>query len=119
MGNEDAVHELGVTENILSIAVQTAHEHGAKRITDLYLVIGDLSSFVDESIQFYWDMLSAGTLAEGARLHFRRIPAQMLCRNCDHEYTPARGELLCPLCGGSNVKIIGGDEFQLESIDIE
>jgi len=65
------MHELAVTESILEIATQTAKEHAATKVTDIYLRLGQLSSIVDESVQFYWDIISQGTLAEGAELHLR------------------------------------------------
>lgn len=113
------MHELAVTESLLAIALRKAGEANASRITDMTLVIGDLASFVDDSIAFYWDIISAGTIAEGATLTFRRMPARLHCKECDTDYTPPRGELLCPNCGGAKVTIIGGEEFFLESIGIE
>jgi len=110
---------MSVTQSLLSIALDHAEKAHARRITDLYLVIGDLTSFVDDSIQFFWGMLTEGTIAEGSTLHFKRIPARLRCLDCELEYTPGRGELLCPQCGGSKVKIVGGDDFRLEAIDIE
>jgi hydrogenase nickel incorporation protein HypA/HybF len=40
-------------------------------------VIGRLASIVDDSIQFYWDMISEGTICQGAKLHFKRVPAEL------------------------------------------
>jgi hydrogenase nickel incorporation protein HypA/HybF len=119
MPRETDMHELSVTQSILEIALRHADSAGAARITDLYLVIGQLSSIVDDSVQFYWDHLSQDTLAEGSRLHFRRIPTELLCRTCGHCYTPARDEFACPACGGMDVKVVAGDEFYLESIEVE
>jgi hydrogenase nickel incorporation protein HypA/HybF len=83
------------------------------------LVIGGLSSFVDDSIQFYWDIISKGTLCDGARIEFRRVPARLLCSECRTEYT-LEGELTpCPSCGSPRVRITAGDEFRLDSIDVE
>src|SRR4030067_1108327 len=65
-----SVHELAVTESLLHLAVLHAQQASATRVTALQLVIGQLSSIVDDSVQFYWDMISAGTLCEGARLQF-------------------------------------------------
>jgi hydrogenase nickel incorporation protein HypA/HybF len=113
------MHELPITQSILEISIRHARQSGAKRITDLYLVIGQLSYVVDDSVQFYWDMIAKDTIAEGARLHFRRVPAEFLCLDCSRRY-PVDGENLpCPDCGSTHVKVAAGDEFRLESIDVE
>ena len=113
------MHELSVTESLLEIALRHAHAAQAKRINTLYLVIGNLSSIVDDSIQFYWDIMTKGTLAEGAQLIFQRIPTEMICLDCHHRYTPEKEDMACQSCGSIHVKIIAGEEFQLEALDIE
>jgi hydrogenase nickel incorporation protein HypA/HybF len=70
-------------------------------------------------VQFYWDLIAQDTIAAGARLNFRRVPAELLCQDCDQRYTPSPEELDCPACHSTNVKIISGKEFFLESIDVE
>jgi|GEM_PF-5568018 len=52
------MHELSVTESVLEIACRHAGKAQAKRVTDIYLVIGRLSSIVDDSVQFYWNLIS-------------------------------------------------------------
>lgn len=112
------MHELSVTQSLLEIALQHARSANANQITDLHLVIGEFATIVDDSVQFYWDMISAGTIAEGAVLHFQRIPVLMRCMDCDQSFEPTGGELLCPVCGGINLRLQKGDEFYLESIDV-
>ncbi|MGQ9588714.1 MAG: hydrogenase maturation nickel metallochaperone HypA [Planctomycetota bacterium] len=113
------MHELAVTQSLLETALRHARREGAVRVTRLRLVLGDLSTFVDESVRFYWNIVSKDTLCEGAELEFRRTPARFSCRSCGTEYA-ARGELApCPRCGGEDVRVAGGDEFHLESMDIE
>ena len=113
------MHELPVSENILEIALRHGQKAGATRITDLYLVIGQLSSIVDDSIQFYWDIISAGTIAQGATLHFHRIPAEMQCGDCEHRYHLHEEQFSCPQCGGEQVRVAAGEEFYVEAIDID
>lgn len=113
------MHELSVTENILEITLRHARSAGARRVSDVQIVIGQLSSIVDDSVQFYWDLVAEGTLAQGARLHFQRIPAELLCLDCNQRYQPAKEELLCPHCGGARAKIVSGEEFYLDSIEVE
>ena len=113
------MHELPVTQSILEIALKHADKAKAGRITDLHIVMGELSKFVDESIQFYWDIIARDTIAEGARLHFRIVPAEFQCMACFQVYKPDDEDFSCPNCGAVGVKIIAGEEFALEAIDVE
>ena len=110
------MHELAVTQNILDLALKHA---GGQQITGLYLTIGQLTSIVDDSVQFYWDAIAQGTLAEGAKLHFKRVPTELLCRDCQHQFKPINDNFTCPLCGSFHVKIIAGEEFYMEAIEVE
>lgn len=112
------MHELSVTESILEIALRNGREAGAARVSDIYLVIGELSTIVDESVQLYWDIISENTAAAGSILHFRRIPGRLGCRDCGHTYSP-REDLPCPVCGSLQIDILAGEEFYVDSIAIE
>ncbi len=113
------MHELAVTESILKLALDHADKAGAGRITDLHIVVGQLSSIVDDSVQFYWDLVSEGTAAQGAKLHFRRVPTELLCLDCSTRYSPTQDDLACPHCHSIHVKVVAGEEFYLEAIDAE
>jgi len=113
------MHELSVTESILEIASRHAKAAGASKVTDINIVIGRLSSIVDDSVQFYWDIISQDSICAGAKLHFQRLPARMLCLDCSREYT-FEGEMTpCPNCGSSQARVISGEEFHMESIEVE
>ena len=113
------MHELTVTESILEISLRHAANANAKRITHLYLVIGQLASIVDDSVQFYWDVISKQTIADGAMLHFKRLPASLMCLDCSHQFSLDKNGFACPNCNSEHVKVVSGDEFFIESIDVE
>lgn len=113
------MHELGITQGILDIAVEKAGEAGSHRVTDIYLVIGDASSIIDDCVQFCFDFVSKDTIAEGAKLHFNRIPLEVRCRNCDNEFSPQKQAWECPRCKKWEVDIIRGKEFYMESIEVD
>ena len=113
------MHELTITESLLEITLRHAKKANAIRITDLYLVIGDLSSVVDDSVQFYWDIVAKDTPAEGANLHFKRKATQIQCLECEEIYHPTNNIMACPRCESIHVKILSGEEFFLEAINIE
>lgn len=111
------MHELPITQNILQIALRHARE--AKKIIRVNLVIGDLSSVIGDSVQFYWDIICKGTIAEGSTLHFKRIKTSFRCEECENEYEPVDREFNCPHCGSNQVVLVAGREFQLKSIEVE
>lgn len=113
------MHELSVTESILNLCKEYALKENATKVTDIHLVIGRLSSIVDDSVQFYWDFVAENSICEGAKLHFERKPAILLCVDCNREYGINEKMTPCPVCGGYNTRIISGEEFYLESIEIE
>ena len=113
------MHELAVTQSILDISLRHAKEAEAKRITGINLVIGEFASIVDDSIQFYWDFLTDGTIAQGARLHFERVRGEMTCTNCKRSFHPNDIDFACPNCESHFVQITKGDEFRVDSIDVE
>lgn len=110
------MHELSITQGILDIALKNA---GARRVKQINLVIGQFSSIVDDSVQFYWDIIAKDTAAEGSTLHFERIPGEMTCLNCGHVFRPDGETFECPSCSSTSVRISKGNEFQVDSIDVE
>jgi hydrogenase nickel incorporation protein HypA/HybF len=113
------MHELSITENMLEIALDYATRAHAKRIINLYLIVGEMSSIVDDSVQFYWELITDNTIAENSKLNFKRIKAEFICNDCETKYFLIDQQLTCPSCNSSNISLIAGDEFMIEAIDID
>lgn len=113
------MHEYAVTQSMMSLALEEAHKAEASKILEIRLVIGDLSTIVDESVQMYFDIMSEGTIAEGAKLVFRRVRAEFRCKSCESVFVkPAKG-FDCPKCGALGTPTGVGKEFYIESLEIE
>ena len=104
---------------MLSVALEHASKASANRITAINLVIGEMSGFVDDSVQFYFDIVSKDTPAQGASLRFERIPARFRCRACDETFPAGDRQWVCPQCGEWTVEIISGREFYVDSIEVD
>lgn len=113
------MHELSVMSYLLDAVETRARELEAKQVLAINVVMGDRSSIVDDSLLFYFDMLTPGTLVEGARLNVRRTPMRFHCALCESDYTPTGADFECPTC-----RVVGrvtdeGTELLIESIEIE
>jgi hydrogenase nickel incorporation protein HypA/HybF len=113
------MHELPVTQGMLAIALEHAQKAGAKKITAINLVIGEMSGIVDDSVQFYFDFIAKDTLAEGASLRFERVPTRFHCRACEQDFSDSDRNWVCPHCGEWTVEILSGREFYVESIEVD
>jgi hydrogenase nickel incorporation protein HypA/HybF len=110
------MHEFSLTQNLLEIALKNAD---SKRIVHVNLLIGPFSDEREESIQFYWRDLAKGTLGEGAKLSFRRVKAEMKCLACGGTFNLEDEASLCVYCQSDRLKMLSGDDVQLESIAVE
>ena len=113
------MRELQATKAILNKVILKAREDDAEHITKLHLAIGEIAEYDQNAIQRHWNDLSKGTPAEGAQLHFRIIAAEVQCMSCFRKYHPENGKILCSNCGSMGAKILSGEEFYLESIELE
>ena len=113
------MHELAITQSILDIALRYAQKANANKVVGIQIIIGNLSSVVDDSVQFYWDTIARDTIAESAILHFERIQTEMVCQDCSTTFHPTDEMFTCPGCQSSRVKVTRGEELRVESIDVE
>jgi hydrogenase nickel incorporation protein HypA/HybF len=113
-----STREFTAIRSILTKALLKARESNARHIMMLQLAIGEISEFDRHSMQKHWDELSRGTAAERAQLHFRLIQAEVQCMACFKKYHPQAGKIHCPHCGSYGAKILAGEEFFLESIEL-
>lgn len=115
---ESPMHEYPVTLEIVRIAEKTAREKGGT-VKAIHLVVGEDSGFIGESIQMYFDVISEGTLCEGALLTIKDIRPKMKCDRCGRLFERKRFSFTCPYCGGDGSPTDIGKEFYIESVDLE
>jgi hydrogenase nickel incorporation protein HypA/HybF len=113
------MRELQIIQSILTKALLQAQESSSKRIKTLELVLGEIAELDQTSIQQHWNEMSKGTPAERAQLHFRLIKAKVQCMACFMEYQPVEGKIHCPYCGSYGAKVLAGEEFYLEAIEVD
>lgn len=113
------MHEYAVTKGLIDTSIDEASKIGAKKIVEIRIVIGDLSTIIDDSVQMYFDIMSEGTMAEGCKLIFKRVKAQFKCRQCEIMFEKPKHGFDCPNCGSLGYPTDIGREFYIESIEVE
>jgi len=116
------MHELPVTKSILGIVLRHAESQSVSRVLTIDLSIGALSDLEAEWLQKYFDHLSRGTPAEGAKLRVHRSPLTFLCEPCSREFSATREELetaSCPECGTREASIVSGAGYTVESMEAQ
>jgi len=113
------MHEVAITQSMLDLVLKQAEKARAKEVKKINLVIGEMSGFTEDSVRFYFDLLSKGTLAAGATLSFRVVPTTARCRGCGKDFELKELDWTCPHCHGNNIEIVAGKELSVESIEVE
>lgn len=111
------MHELPVVLDIIQVMDEEAKKNSFHEITQINLVIGELSSIIDESVQMYFEIAAKDHPCEGAKLVFEHRPAMLKCQRCGKEF-PHEKSFQCPECDGECMLIKGtGREFYIRSFD--
>ena len=113
------MHELSVMAYLLETVEERAQKIGATKVTAINLVIGERTSIMDDSLLYYFDMLTPGTVAEGAQLAVRRTTMRFHCVGCDADYHPSGFDFKCPHCHTVGAVTSDGSELLIESLEIE
>jgi len=110
---------MGITKGILDASVAAAEEAGATRISEIRISVGELTEIVDDALQFAFEALSPGTMAEDAVLTVTFLPAQSHCLECDTHFEHGRFDMVCPECGSFMLELETGRELRIDSIETD
>jgi len=113
------VHEMGITQGILASSIEAAEKAQASRITEITISVGELTEIVDFALQFAFEALTPGTLAEGATLVVNHVGARSRCNDCGIEYDHDRFQMVCTSCESLNVTLLQGRELRIDSIEAD
>lgn len=113
------MHELAITQSILEIAIREAAKHNSPRINAIRLEIGEFTGVVKEALEFSFEVIKQGTLAEQAALDIEVVKLRKRCPGCDEVFeSEDRFDFFCPVCT-MPAEIISGREMQIKWIDLE
>jgi len=115
------MHELSLVQDILNTAVTYAQQANSQKVVTIVLRVGALRDINKEWIQYYFNFIRKGTMAEEAEILVIVNPIVLSCRRCGTEFEVDRQrmydeEITCPSCSTKNYTLISGTEFRIEGI---
>lgn len=113
------MHELAITQALIGLVQEHAEKVGAKKVERINVVVGELSGFVGQSVEFYFEQMSAGTIMDDAKLTFKTIPMAGRCRDCGVEFDIKEMDWTCPSCKEKSIELVRGNELFVESIEVD
>ena len=106
-------------QSALRLALDQARQAGASRVHLIRLRIGVLSGVVPDALEFAFEALAAGTVAENAKLAIEQVPARFWCPTCTREFQSDDMFAECPGCHSPSGELRAGREMELASLEIE
>ena len=113
------MHEMSIAQSILDIVLQESRDHKVSRVLSVVIKVGEMSAIETESLNFCFDLLTKGTLAEGARLDIERVRVTCRCQECASIFIVQELVFVCPSCRSPRVEMLSGRELSVESFEGE
>ncbi len=113
------MHEMSLCEGILQILEDQAATQHYRRVKTVWLEIGALAGVEVEAMKFCFDAVCRDSLAEGSRLEIIPLPASAWCLRCSTNVEIGERHQACPLCGGYQLHVSGGDEMRIKELEVE
>jgi hydrogenase nickel incorporation protein HypA/HybF len=110
---------MGITAEVLRAVLDASEKAGATHVNSVRLTVGALTEVVPDSLQFAWEALTPGTLAEGSVLEIDETKGRSLCLQCGTEFEHDRFDRRCTACESFSTKVCGGDELRVDDIDVD
>ncbi len=115
------MHELSVATALAESLRDYMRQHRC-RVTCAHVRVGRLSGIDPEALRFAWEPALANFAdagLQGCVLALKLAPLRHVCKNCGAEVDLDDWELRCPECRQETLRRTGGNEFILESIEVE
>ncbi|MCW8883917.1 MAG: hydrogenase maturation nickel metallochaperone HypA [Motiliproteus sp.] len=112
------MHEMSLAEGVIQVLEDNAKTQGFSRVDKVWLEIGLLSQVEVEAMRFCFEAVCRGTLAEGCELEIIESAGQGWCHQCCQQFDYNARFDPCPLCGGYQVEVVGGNEMRVKELEV-
>ena len=112
------MHEMSLCEGIRDVIEAQAHANGVTAVRAVRVEIGRFAGVEKPALEFAFDVVMRGSVAEGATLEMLDLPGRAMCYDCMHEVEIENRLDPCPDCGGGRLMPTGGDEMRIKDMEV-
>ncbi|AOZ69210.1 hydrogenase maturation nickel metallochaperone HypA [Rhodobacter xanthinilyticus] len=112
------MHEMSIAEGIRTVLEDAAKANDFSKITRVRLEIGAFAGVERAALDFAFEVVMRGSVAEGAALEILDLPGRALCYDCAVEVEITDRLAPCPHCGGGRLLVQGGDEMRIKDLEV-
>lgn len=113
------MHECSIVEQLIKISSLKAMEAHAVKVQKINLVVGELTGYMEESLRFYFTLLSKDTVLSGASLCVTYVPVELKCPSCGKNFIRKKFTFECPCCGAQGEMTTKGTEFYIDTMEVD
>ena len=113
------MHELSIVSSIVDTVNESLAAYPGARVREVRLRVGVLAAVVEDSLQFCYGVVTAGTPLAGSVLVVKTLPIMAHCSPCGREVEIVSIQSLrCPRCGSPATDLRQGRELEIDCIEI-
>ncbi|MBL1321473.1 MAG: hydrogenase maturation nickel metallochaperone HypA [Methylophaga sp.] len=112
------MHEMSLCEGILQIIEDEAQKQQFTEVKQVILDVGVLSGVEITALEFAFEVIMQGTVAEKATLKINEIEAQAWCMPCSKTVNIKQRYDACPDCESYQLQVSGGDEMRIKELEV-
>lgn len=113
------MHELSIALSILEVVEEEAGRQGGAAVEAIHVRMGPLSGVVKDALVSAYELASAKTPFEHARLIIEEVPIAIYCSKCQAERPVHSVQwFCCAKCDTPASKVLRGRELELAALEL-
>jgi hydrogenase nickel incorporation protein HypA/HybF len=113
------MHEYSIVQALLDQCDRYAEENDSQAVTKVVVKIGVLSGVEPHLLKTAFDTFREETVCREAELEIIHQKVVIHCNRCKEEFTIDEELFECPKCGGTDARIVDGEEMYLMRLEME
>jgi len=126
---EHPLHEFSVAQSIVETVLKVAEDNAASQVLEVNIDVGEVALVNTEQLAWFIQTLVQGTIADGMKVLWNRVPATIRCMECGYEggvrylqedpkWHFSVPTFECVECNSSQTVITSGRELRIKDISV-